>query len=183
MFSELQVYISQFWLHLSQVYISQLWEKKSELWDEKSQLPFLFFYSVEDTGFHRNIPSFLIKISYYKDNFFRIRYNKMSELVFFVKYTKICHITEIKWFANAISCAMCSNNALNNLHTTRGQTHHLPSSRVVFEERVRELHWHSFLIVWVFVLRNSVENSSSIGGWKKESTLKSKLYISVDVNA
>lgn len=55
-----------------------------------------------------------------------------------------------------------------NLHTTRGQTYHVPRSRVVFEEWVRELHWYSFLIVGVFVLRNSEENSSSIGGWKKK---------------
>ncbi len=67
MFSELQVYISHFWINNSQLRLIKLElqdkltilkklhiliYEKSELWDKKSQLP---FYSVAETGFHINI--------------------------------------------------------------------------------------------------------------------------------
>ncbi len=41
-------------------------------------------------------------------------------------------------------------------------THHLPGSGVVLEQRVCELHRHSLLVVRVLVLRDTEEHSCSV---------------------
>lgn len=55
-------------------------------------------------------------------------------------------------------------------------THQFPGSRVVFEERVCELHGHALLVVCVFILRDTEEHSCGVGSWEggKQNTINEK---------